>query len=354
MKIPVWFTWLMLLWFAGPVALGEQTWRLDPQDGWQDLADVPQGEHLKAIAEIRQQLAVGDVDAIVAALKSLKAEFPDVVGDDLDDFIAAEQVYAKTRLGRAARLYKAFLETWPDSALEPLAMERYFSIGAAFLQGQKRELLVIFRIPAFDDGVTIMRNIADRIGNAPIALRALQVTAENQQRRRQFIEAYHTWAEIASRWPTGAEGREALLRMAQALHAAYDGPDYDASVLRSAQVYFEDYIQRYPQSAEHLELEETLTLIAEQLAYKQYQTGLYYERLDNLSAARRYYDEILAQWPETRAAEKAAARLAPDAAPAIEPTFTRTLFNAVGGFLDSWFGVKLLFESSEDSPSETQ
>ncbi len=353
MRMPVWFTVLVVLGLVVPVAADGQTWRLDPQEGWQDLADVPQGEYFKAIADLRQRLAVGDFDDIVAALESLKAEFPDRVGDDLDDFIAAEQVYAKQRFGRAARLYKEFLETWPDSALQPLAMERYFSIGAAFLQGQKRELLVIFRIPAFDDGVTIMRNIADMTGNAPIALRALQVTAENQQRRKQFIEAYHTWSEIASRWPTGAEGREALLRMAQALHAAYGGPDFDASVLRSAQLYFEDYIQRYPQAAEELELDETLKLITEQLAYKQYQTGLYYERLDNLSAARRYYDEILAQWPETRAAEKAAARLAPDAAPAIEPTFTRTLFNAVGGFLDSWFGVKLLFESSEDSPSET-
>ena len=51
------------------------------------------------------------------------------------------------------------------------------------LQGQKRE--VLGRLPAFDDGLTIMRTISDKSGNAP-SLRALQVTA-GIERRNAFI-----------------------------------------------------------------------------------------------------------------------------------------------------------------------
>jgi len=334
-----------LIWTAWPVIA--QTWVLDPQAGWQDVADLPQGEYLTAISQIKQQLASGKSGDGVAALEQLKADFPELAGGDLEVFIEAEKIYAKRNLGKAGKLYKEFLDTWPDSPLQPAAMERYFSIGTAFLQGQKRTFLWVLRLPAFDDGVNIMRNIADKAGNSPIALRALQVTAENQERRKRFIEAYHTWAEIAARWPTGAEGRDALLRMARALHASYDGPDYDESVLRGAQSYFEDYMQRYPQIAEELKLSETLRLITEQLAYKQYEVGRYYERIGNQDAAHRHYRQVIEQWPDTGVAQMAAERLGPDTEPPVKPTFRRKLFNAAGGFLDNWFGLKLLFGSSE-------
>ena len=349
MKAPVWYLCLLAVGlFSTALAAPDQTWVLDPQEGWQDLSELPEGDPMAAISALRQQLSSGQRSEVLAALESLKVSYPHLAGDDMDAFIEAEKIYQAGRFGRAARLYKDFLETWPDSPFQPLAMERYFAIGTAFLQGEKRELLRIFRIPAFDDGVTIMRNIAEMTGNAPIALRALQVTAENQERRERYIEAYHTWAEIATRWPTGDVGRNALLRMARALHASYDGPDYDVSVLRSAQSYFEQYIQRYPQKAEAIELSETLTLITEQLAYKAYETGFYYERVNNVAAAHHYYNSIIEQWPETSAARKAEARLAPDPDPAVKPTFQRGLFDAAGGFLDSWFGLGLLFGSSDD------
>lgn len=328
-----------------------QTWHLDPQAGWRDVDDIPDGQYLLALSRIKQHLASGDSKAVLAALESVKAEHPDLAGGDLDDFIAAEKTYAKGHLGKAARQYKDFLDKWPDSALQPAVLERYFSVGAAFLQGQKRRFLGIFRLPAFDEGVAIMRDIADRSGNAPVSLRALQVTAENQERRKQFIPAYHTWAEISSRWPTGPEGRDALLRMARALHTSYDGPDYDAAVLHSAAVYFEDYIMRYPQIAEELNLAAMLTTITEQLAHKHYEVGFYYERAGNIDTAHKYYNEVIAQWPTTAAAQMSANRMTPTAPPAVKQTVRRTLFDATTSFLDSWFGVKLIFGGNESEPS---
>ena len=330
------------------VSVASQTWHLDPQEGWRDVESLPDGPYLLALSRIKQHLSSGDADAVLNALESVKADFPDLAGGDLDDFIAAEKIYAKGNLGKAARQYKDFLDKWPDSTLQPAVVERYFSVGAAFLQGQKRRFIGFLRLPAFDEGVAIMRDIADRSGNAPIALRALQVTAENQERRKQFIPAYHTWAEISSRWPTGAEGRDALLRMARALHASYDGPDYDVSVLHSAAVYFEDYIMRYPQIAEELNLAQMLTTITEQVAYKHYEVGFYYERVGETATAHDYYNDVMTQWPGTAAARMAVDRLDPTAPPAVTPGPRRTLFNATTGFLDSWFGLALIF-GGEDS-----
>lgn len=355
MKMAVWFPVLIAAFGLPALAKEPQTWVLDPQSGWQNVSDLPQGQYLMAIARLKQQLASGKSDDVVAALEQLKADFPDLAGGDLDAFIEAEKIYAKHDLGKAGKRYKEFLDTWPDSPLQPAAMERYFSIGAAFLQGQKRTFLKVLRLPAFDDGVEIMRHIADKAGNSPIALRALQVTAENQERRKQFIEAYHTWAEIASRWPTGPAGRDALLRMGTALHASYNGPQYDSSVLRAAQIYFEDYIQRYPQIAEELNLAETLNTITEQLAYKEYEVGLYYERVGKPQAAHLYYRKVLEQWPNTSVAQMAAERLGPAPEPLVKPTFRRTVVHATERLLDNWFGLKLLFGGGDENGSnETQ
>lgn len=350
MKMLTYTVWLVTgVLFAMAVPVQAELLRLEPQGEWHPaVTDVPEATH-PGLAQVHAAMASADSDAVVTALEAIQRDYPELAGGDLDAFLAAERIYARKNLGKAGKLYKEFLDKWPDSLYQPAAMERYFSIGAAFLQGQKREFLGFLRLPAFDDGLTIMRTISDKSGNAPIALRALQVTAENQERRNAFIDAYHTWAEISVRWPTGAEGRDALLRMGRALHASYDGPDYDVAVLHGAQSYFEDYILRYPQIAEELNLAATLNQITEQLAHKHYDVGLYYERAGNTEIADRYYREVMGRWPHTSAAQMAALRLAPDADPAIAKTFRRQMFNASTGFLDSWFGVGMIFDGDTEA-----
>ena len=202
-----------------------ETYRLDAEKGFENVADSPQGAYLLAISSVKQQLLTGDDKVVMDALNRLKTEFPDLAGEPLDAFIAAEQLYADSVWHKAAIQYKKFVTAWPENALYPVAMERYFSIGVAYLQGEKRRFMKILKLPAFDDGVDIMWDIADREGHSPMALRALTALAQAQEQTKKYFDAYQTWAEVATRWPTGTTGRTALLRMAQELHASYSGPD---------------------------------------------------------------------------------------------------------------------------------
>lgn len=335
-----------------PGLLYAETWHLEEQ-GWQNVADSPEGEYLLAISRIKQQLLNGTSEDVLNALEQLKTDFPDMTGGEIDGYIKAEKLFAKGDWYKAATQYTQFLDTWPDSVLQPAAMERVYAIGTAFLQGQKRSFLKVLKLPAFDDGVDLMIKLADRAGNAPIALRALTTLAENQERRDKMLDAYHTWSEIADRWPTGETGRSALLRMAQSLHAAYSGPQYDASVLHSAESYYNDFISRYPEAARDLEIGRTLELITEQIAYKQYSLGFYYERTGKPSAAEMYYNKVITDWPDSKAGQMAQARLSPDAPPAVKKTFRRRAVNTAGGFLDSWFGIQKLTEKAlPDEPRQ--
>ncbi|RKY13122.1 MAG: hypothetical protein DRP52_03535 [Planctomycetota bacterium] len=329
-----------------------KTYHLSGENNWQNTADTPEGEYLLAVSKIKQQLLTGTKSNVVKALEQLKSDFPNMAGAEIQAYLDAEKLYAQANWYKAAAAYKRFIDAWPISVLQPAALERIYSVATAYLQGQKRVFLGILPLPAFDTGVELMRDVTDRAGNAPIALRSLTTLAENQERKEKFVEAYYTWQEIADRWPTGQTRQRAVLRMAQSLHASYDGTPYDATVLASARSYFEDYKTRYPQDAERLEINETITLIAEQLAYKEYETGFYYERTGHLDAANRSYHKVLAQWPDSKAAQMAQARLMPDAVSPIKMNLRRRTVTGTTKFLDKWFYLEPLFSSKNKSESK--
>lgn len=347
--------WLGLFLVSAVPCMAAETWLLSGQEGWENVADNPQGQFLLAISNIKQQIDSGKKKDAIRALEKLKTDFPQYAGSDLDIYIKAETLFARADLSKAAKQYTRILEEFPDSPLQAAASERLYSIGTAYVGGQKRPFLKIFKFPAFDDGEKILRNLADRGGNSSLAYRSLVTLAENQERRKMFLESYQTWSEIADRWPTGEQGRIALLRMAQSLHAAYASPNYDATVLRGAASYFEDYQQRYEESARKLGISETLDLIVEQQAYKQFFVGLYYERVEKPPAAIMYYQDVLDGWPNTKAAEMADKHLAAlrQGGSALPPkTSRRKLFDGGTKFLDKWFGLSYILDLPTGEPEQ--
>ena len=346
--------WMVLAVLSILVGAGTaETYHLSGENSWQNTADTPEGEYLLAVSKIKQQLLTGKRSDMVKALEQLKSDFPDMAGAEIQAYLDAEKLYAKSKWYKAAGAYKRFIDAWPVSVLQPAALERIYSIGTAYLQGQKRSFIKIIRLPAFDTGVGLMRDVTDRAGNAPIGLRALTTLAENQERKEQFVEAYYTWQEIADRWPTGQTRQTAVLRMAQSLHASYDGTQYDATVLASARSYFEDYNMQYVEDAQRLEVPETIALITEQLAYKEYETGFYYERTGHLDAASQSYQKVISQWPNSKAAQMAQARLMPDAVSPIKMNLRRRTVNGTTWFLDTWFGIDSLFDKMLPEAGDT-
>jgi len=341
-------TWMFLAMLATLVAAGSaETYRLSDEKGWQNVADDPESKYLLAVSKIKQQLLTGTDADVVDALESLKNDFPEMAGTEIDAYLAAEKLYADAKWYKAATAYKKFLGAWPDSVLQPAAMERLYSIATAYLQGQKRVFIKILKLPAFDTGVELMNDVADRAGSSPMGLRALTTLAESQEKKKLFLDAFNTWQQIADQWPTGKTRQTATLRMAQALHASYDGVQYDDSSIEKARAYFQDYNNQYPEDAARLGVPETINLITEQLAYKQYETGFYYERTGKPDVASQYYQKVLKEWPKSKAATMAQARMAPDAVSPIKMTTRRRAVNGTTVFLDNWFGLEPLFNGKD-------
>lgn len=290
------------------------TWRLEDGEEWQAVADEPREEYLHAIAELKDLVRSGDSKAAKAAVEQIKDEFPQYAGPDLDVFIDGELQYWKDHYGKAMAKYEKLLKDSPASEFADPAMKRQFDIAQDYLQGRKKTVLGFIRISGQSEGVEIMERLSDRAGlDDPnsVGLRAAIAVAENYESRGRYLEAYLKWSEIASYWDTGPIGKRALLRMAENNLAAYNVPPvdkrsrFDASKLTTARTYFERYLARYPEEAEALGVPEKIVSIDEQMAAKQLSAGQYYRRVGQREAAVFYFELVVANWPDTAAAEAA-------------------------------------------------
>jgi outer membrane protein assembly factor BamD (BamD/ComL family) len=290
---------------AGRVALCAETLRLDEQGQWQKAADSNDEQYLLRVAEIKKLVDAGKPGKVKKAAKQLKKDFPGVADKDFDSFIEAEVLLARGKLTKAVKQYDKFLDDYPASGLKDAALNRQFEVATEFLAGRKKTILMVFRVSAFDDGVKIMEKISDRTGTADIAKNALLAVAHSYEKRKQYNEAYLKWSEISTRWPTGEIARDALLSMARTKYAAYRGSVYDGSSLISAKTYYENFRLRYPEEAKKLQVDDILLRIGEQLAEKNLRIAKYYERTGSAGPANMYYQMVVDNWPNTKAAETA-------------------------------------------------
>lgn len=304
-KSAAWLLGLFVLFLPVSFAFSAETWRLGKGEDWEAVSGEGGDRYLLAVAEVKRLVSEGQSGAVGEALNKLKKDFPEIAGPDLDSFFEAEMLFAAGKYSKANRGYEEFLEKYPDSELYEAALERQYSIGTAFLAGERRRVLGIFNIRGYAVGARIMEGISERAGESPIGLKAVLSMARSYERRGKFSDAYYKWSEISDRWPGGRSGKDALVGMARCKHAGYKGPKYDVSDLVSAKSYYESFKSRYPEEAREIDVGGILKQIEEQLAYKQYSIGEYYQKTGNIQAANLYYQMVLDKWSGSTAAKLA-------------------------------------------------
>jgi len=296
------------------VALGQMTYQLKDGEKWESVATDPQGQYALKVAELKDLVRQGESDAVEDALATLKEEFPQYVGPDLDLFVEGEIHYWEDKYTKAMKRYEKLLKDYPGSEFAPAVLEREFEMAQAYLRGRKKKVLGLIKIRGYAEGVEMMERVSDRAGlDEPnsVGLRAAVAVAEHYEKREKYLDAYLKWSEIASYWETGPVGKRALLRMAEDNLLAYNQPPagrrplLDASKLVTAKTYFEKYAALYPSEVRRYDIADKIEQIDEQMAYKQFTIGQYYARVGKAQAANLYFDMVVQNWPETKAATMA-------------------------------------------------
>lgn len=292
------------------LAKAEETWHLAGGQEWQKVSQERGADFMMAIAQAKQLVSTGKTDKAKKAFVKLKADYPQLAGDDFDAFVKAELLYSQRKYIEASNSYDRFTEQFPQSVFYPSALERQYQIATAFLGGQKRTALKIFRLSAYEEGTELMNKIADKAGDAPLARDALETLARSNEKRGAWHEAYLAWASVCDRWPTGQIGKDALLGMARSLEHDYRGPKFDSKVLESSKSYYLEYQKRYTDTSKGIEVPQTLNRLDEKLAEKELLCADYYARTGSSAAANLYYQRIIDEWPGTLGAKSAEQKMA--------------------------------------------
>ncbi len=337
----IWILFSAFLVFGAVMVSGE-TFRLGKDQDWETVESSEEGSFVLGVSQLKRAIEEGDLKRADEIVAGLKTEHPQLAGEDLDAYMKAERLYARRKFEDAIKRYDKFLDEYPESWLYESALERKFSLANRFLNGEKRRVLGFVYLPAYEEGVKMMNQIADRAGPSPVGYRALVTLAESQRRKGKFLDEYETWAKISDRWPTGDEGRDAQLGMAYSLHSAYQGPLFDSASLSAAKTYYENVEQRYPQLKDDYAIPGKIDMVNEQRSYKEYHIGQYYERTENFESARIIYRSVLDRWPDTTGARLSEQRLdainVDDPASLVKRDVYRRAFDYSVYFLDEWIG----------------
>ncbi len=299
---------VLLLTAASVLVAGGQTWQLSSAQKWVEVSK-DNDAFLLDVTEVKKMVATGKTTQAKKKFAQIRNRYPSLAGDDYDSFVKAELLYAARKYESASRLYSRFMDTFPDSKFYDAAMQRQFSIATAFLSGQKKTILAVFKLKAYEEGSQIMHNIAERAGDGPKAQKAMTALAQYTERRGEYEEAYQVWLEISDIWPTGQIGRESLASMAWTLKKAYKGSAYDSTVLESSKSFYRRFQERYPGYAGKIAAEKNIAEIDTALAEKQLEIAKYYDRTDSVVAANLYYQSVIDDWPRSQAAQKAKQKL---------------------------------------------
>lgn len=323
-----------------------ETYHLGSSGKWQKIPDTPEGASMRQIAKIKQFIETGKVGKAKKAVADFRVNYSGLSTyelDAFDAFIEGELFYAKRKWTKAIRKYDFFLDNWPESTFRPAALNREFEIAKAFLEGEKRRVLKVLKLSAYDEADKIMHSIETREGDTPRSRRALVTLAEGYQKRKKFINAAETWLEVKDLWPAGQIGENALFQMANSHNSAYKGSRYDSTTLLTARSYYNEYQREYTRSATEKEVGAKVSEIDEKLAEKQYTIGFHYENAENAHGAKLYYDHVIEKWPASKAAESAKTRLSViktgNTDDLTKKRLPRKAFDVANVFLDNWFGL---------------
>jgi tetratricopeptide (TPR) repeat protein len=293
------------------------TWRLEKGGDFKEVSADSDDKFIIAVAEAKRFVDTGQKGAARWAYDELKQGFPEIDGPDFDLFVKAEIFYCTGQFAKAVKTYNKLLTEYPKSKFSEAALDREFAVATAYLGGRKKTLLGFIKIKGYAEGIRFMEKITDRVGlDTQLGIKASIAVAENYEERKKFNEAFLKWWEISLEWEMGPVGAESLLGMARCKLAVYNKPPehkrpfYDASPLRSAKTYYGRYKLLYPKDAKEIGVDEILSQIDEELANKQLSIGRYYHKTGNKQAANLYFNMVVSDWPDSKAAQEAKELLA--------------------------------------------
>ena len=298
---------------AGAATADEYIWK----DGkWVRAAKPAEGSVAGELALIRRHIAEGRRKDALRAVETFRNRHPDDPACEEAMLLAGEAEMGAGRYYQAYEAFERMLNAYPNGRFLERALLREMDVANAFLAGKKRIVAKVFRLPARDEGLTILRRIAEHAPGSVVAEKALLRIGEYHAARGEYAEASEAYDNYLQLFGKSRRAPEAMLQAAVAMYASFKGVAYDETPLIEAEQRLKALLDQYPHAARKAGAPRMLDEITRRRARRAYETARFYQRTGRAKSARFYYRLVAEKYPSSAWAGDARRFLGRDAPPA--------------------------------------
>jgi len=228
---------------------------------------------------------------------------------------AAESQYYLGRMEEEQKkYYEAFLayqkvvDKYPFSERVQEIIERQYKIGEIFMSGEKRKALGI-ALPVENPSIEIFTKVIENSTYGPLAPKAQYKLGLVLKELMRYYEAEDAFNKVISNYPDSEWVDAAKYQIAACRQAISRGPDYDQGAAGEAKDKFEEFVREHPDAILSQAAEKNIREINEKEAESNYKIAVFYEKQKDYKAAKIYYEEVIANYPQSRSAPQAQKKL---------------------------------------------
>lgn len=257
----------------------------------------------------------------VEKFKTAAARWPDSILEEDALFMLGESYFFTDRYPAAHDTYTKLLKKYENTRYLETIVAREFAIGRyweqLYLADPDWPITPNLKDPsrprfdAYSKALAAYQNVRLYDPTGPLADDALMATANAHFVHGEYEDASYYYDQLRKEYPQSEHQLAAHLLAIQAKLRFYQGPDYDGVPLADARRIAEQTLAQFgSQLGEEKErLLKTYREILELQAARDWNMAQYYEAKKYYGAARRYYRLLIEEYPDTRHAQMAAARL---------------------------------------------
>lgn len=291
---------------AGQALAGDYVWK----DGkWVPAAKPAEGTPAGELALIRLYVDKHERRTAVAAVEKFCKAHADDPACEEAMLLGAQAELDAGRYFQAWEALEKMVAKYPSGDFLERALMREMDVANAFLAGKKRVIAGFIYLPAEDEGITILRKVAEHAPGSEIAETALLRIGEYRFDNREFAESAEAYDNYLQLFPKSVRAPYAMVQAARAMYASFRGVAYDEMPLIEAEQRYKILLDQYPAAAKKARAAEILKEINDLRAQRTYETAKFYTRVSRPEAAKYYYRQVADQYSSSRWAGDARASL---------------------------------------------
>jgi outer membrane assembly lipoprotein YfiO len=284
---------------------GEAKWVWTSETGLVDTDTYAVGDPQELYTEATELFNAGKYSDAATEFIRIAEFTPDPDYREKSLFMAGEAFFKDERFHRSYLCFEEYLYNYPKTDKLRIVLRREAECGFKMMDGAAKELMGLPILPGGSTGKEIVKSVLRKYPYEEFSEEFAFRLASYYFTQGDYEEAEMEYDLFLKTYPESAWSPTAAFRKGMANIGKHSGVEYDSAPLQTAKADFEKYIENNPHSDKVSDAQEQLQVIAERMAEKEYNIGLFYFKRGKSNAAVYYMESVIGEFPTTSWAGKA-------------------------------------------------